>query len=81
MIQGRGDRKHAASGGCRALPKKHGSGGARASQSHGGDVLQVARGARGKEVDVAIRLKTLERENASLKGLLADAELDKAILR
>ena len=29
----------------------------------------------------AKRLKELERENSRLKGLLADAELDKAILR
>jgi hypothetical protein len=31
--------------------------------------------------DQAKRLKDLERENARLKRLLADAELDKAILR
>jgi len=33
------------------------------------------------KVDQAKRLKALEQENARLKGLLADAELDKAILR
>ena len=35
----------------------------------------------GLKVDQAKRLKELERENARLKTLLADAELDKAILR
>ena len=35
----------------------------------------------GLKVDQAKRLKELERENARLKRLLADAELDKAILR
>jgi hypothetical protein len=33
------------------------------------------------KVDQAKRLKTLEQENARLKRLLADAELDKAILK
>ena len=33
------------------------------------------------KVDQAKRLKELERENSRLKKLLADAELDKAILR
>lgn len=35
----------------------------------------------GLRLDQAKRLKELERENARLKRLLADAELDKAILR
>ncbi len=35
----------------------------------------------GMKIDQAKRLKELERENARLKRLLADAELDKAILR
>ena len=35
----------------------------------------------GLRVDQAKRLKELEKENARLKRLLADAELDKAILR
>lgn len=35
----------------------------------------------GLKTDQAKRLKELERENARLKNLLADAELDKAILR
>jgi putative transposase len=35
----------------------------------------------GLKVDQAKRLKELEGENARLKRLLADAELDKAILR
>ena len=35
----------------------------------------------GLKVDQAKRLKDLERENSRLKRLLADAELDKAILR
>jgi transposase-like protein len=35
----------------------------------------------GMKIDQARRLKQLERENARLKKLLADAELDKAILR
>ena len=35
----------------------------------------------GMKVDQARRLKDLERENARLKRLLADAELDKAILK
>lgn len=35
----------------------------------------------GLKVDQARRLKELERENTRLKRLLADAELDKAILR
>jgi transposase-like protein len=35
----------------------------------------------GMKMDQAKRLKELERENARLKRLLADAELDKAILR
>ena len=35
----------------------------------------------GLRTDQAKRLKDLEKENARLKRLLADAELDKAILR
>ena len=35
----------------------------------------------GLRVDQARRLKDLEKENARLKRLLADAELDKAILK
>ena len=35
----------------------------------------------GLKTDQAKRLKELERENARLKRLLADAELDKAILK
>ena len=35
----------------------------------------------GMKTDQAKRLKELERENGRLKKLLADAELDKAILR
>ncbi len=35
----------------------------------------------GMKVDQARRLKDLEKENARLKRLLADAELDKAILK
>ena len=35
----------------------------------------------GMRMDQAKRLKDLERENARLKKLLAEAELDKAILR
>jgi len=35
----------------------------------------------GLRTDQAKRLKTLEKENARLKRLLADAELDKAILQ
>ncbi len=35
----------------------------------------------GMKVHQAKRLKALEQENARLKRLLADAELDKAILR
>jgi transposase len=35
----------------------------------------------GIRMDQAKRLKDLEKENARLKRLLADAELDKAILR
>lgn len=35
----------------------------------------------GMKVDQAKRLKELEKENARLKRLLADAELDKAILK
>lgn len=35
----------------------------------------------GMKVEQAKRLKDLEKENARLKRLLADAELDKAILR
>jgi len=35
----------------------------------------------GLKMDQAKRLKELERENGRLKKLLADAELDKAILR
>ena len=35
----------------------------------------------GLKLDQARRLKDLEKENARLKRLLADAELDKAILR
>jgi putative transposase len=35
----------------------------------------------GSKVDQAMRFKALEHENARLKRLLAEAELDKAILR
>ena len=35
----------------------------------------------GLKIDQAKRLKELEKENARLKRLVADAELDKAILR
>ena len=50
--------------------------------------VELARGKTVAEVvrklgvtDQAMRLKDLEKENARLKRLLADAELDKAILR
>lgn len=46
--------------------------------------LRIIDGAReygGMKVDQAKRLKDLERENARLRRLLADAELDKAILK
>lgn len=59
-----------------------------------GDVLSLAEGLSlvaplvratmakgGMKVDQAKRLKDLEKENARLKRLLADAELDKAILK
>lgn len=36
---------------------------------------------RGLRSDQAKQLKELERENARLKGLLAESELDKAILK
>ena len=35
----------------------------------------------GMKIDQAKRLKDLEKENARLKRLLADAELDKSILK
>lgn len=41
----------------------------------------MAEGVRGLKVDQARRLKDLEKENGRLKRLLAEAELDKAILR
>ena len=39
------------------------------------------RRSKAAEVDQAKRLKALEQENARLKKLVAEAELDKAILR
>ena len=44
-------------------------------------VLSVAEGLRGIQSDQAKRLKELKRENIRLKKLVAEAELDKAILR
>ena len=52
-----------------------------ASGGDRGHVLPVAQPVRGDEPDEAKRLKELEVENARLKKLLAEAELDKAMLR
>jgi hypothetical protein len=46
-----------------------------------GDVSPLAQPVRRPEADDAKRLKDLERENATLKRLLADAELEKAALK
>ena len=45
------------------------------------DVGNVSQCAGGLEVSDAKRLKALEDENAKLKKLLAEAELDKAMLK
>ena len=47
----------------------------------GADLLQLEGQVRGDDVSEARRLKELEQENAKLKRLLADAELDKAALK
>jgi hypothetical protein len=52
-----------------------------AARNHGRDVLSMAEGVRWNEGGSAQRLKALEREKACLNRLLADPELDKAILR
>ena len=44
-------------------------------------VLSLAGRVRGIRTDQVKRLKELERENARLNKLVAEAELDKAILR
>ena len=46
-----------------------------------GDLLQLEGKFAGMTVSEARRLKELEQENAKLKRLLADAELDKAALK
>jgi putative transposase len=46
-----------------------------------GDVSPLAQPIRGLKAEDAKRLKDLERENATLKRLLVDAELEKAALR
>jgi len=51
------------------------------ARDHGRDVLPVAERVRRHEGGPAQRLKGLEHENVRLKRLLADAELDDAILR
>lgn len=48
---------------------------------HGTDLLPRKKKYGGLRMDQAKRLKDLEKENAGLKRLLADAEFDKAILR
>ena len=48
---------------------------------HGADLLPRKKKYGGLRMDQAKRLKDLEKENGGLKCLLADAELDKAILR
>lgn len=48
---------------------------------HGADLLPRKKKYGGLRMDQAKRLKDLETENAGLKCLLADAELDKAIYR
>ena len=45
------------------------------------NLLPLAQSIRGLKADDAKRLKDLERENATLKRLLAEAELEKAALR
>lgn len=51
------------------------------SSCHGADILPRKKKYGALRMDQAKRLKDLEKENAGLKRLLADAELDKAILR
>ena len=46
-----------------------------------GDVSPLAQPVRRVEAEDAKRLKDLERENTTLKRLLADAELEKAALK
>jgi hypothetical protein len=45
------------------------------------NLLPLAARVRGLKTDQAKTLRALEKENARLKRLLADAELDKAMLR
>lgn len=47
----------------------------------GGDVSPLAQQFDGLKAEDAKRLKDLKRENATLKRLLADAELEKAALK
>ncbi len=54
---------------------------ARTSRSPRTPITAKRREYGGVRVDQAKRLKELEKENGRLKRLLADAELDKAILR
>ena len=51
------------------------------SSCHGADLRPRKKKYGGLRMDQAKRVKDLEKENAGLKRLLADAELDKAILR
>jgi hypothetical protein len=79
-FQGGGDRQQAVSGGLRARPGQHRSGGVQVASDHGRDVLPVAKAVRRQSGGLGQAPDALQTENARLKRLLADAELDKAFL-
>ena len=80
VIQGGRDREQASRGGRASLQGADVGSGVQADWRDGLYVLPLASGVRMKTNQVK-RFKELERENIRLKRLLADAELDKAILR
>ena len=77
----RADHRQAPRGGGPALAGQDGRAGGQADRRHGGDYYRWRKEYGGLKVDQAKRLKELEGENARLKRLLAEAELDKAILK
>ena len=77
----RADHREASRGRGRVGPREDRARGGAETWRDRADLLPRKREYGGLRTDQAKRLKDLEKENARLKRLLADAELDKAILR
>ena len=78
---GGADHQQAPRGGGALGPGDEGPRGHEAARSDDTDVLPVRKEYGGLKTDQAKKLKELERENARLKKLLAEAHLDKAMLQ